>query len=146
MDAAWNNKCSALSNLDKYQEAIECCDIALSINPNFDAAWNNKCSALKKLKRYQETIVQTFSQIALNITISILNSQLRFIQSTTAIPQFLLSQNNIKMQSYVLKKHFLFLMTPLDQNFQLIDYSNQGFQMKLKNHQEYIKTQLQSYE
>lgn len=32
----------ALNCLKRYQEATECCDKALSINPNNDMAWNNK--------------------------------------------------------------------------------------------------------
>jgi len=33
---------SALRNLNKNQEAIQCLDAALQINPNNEIAWNNK--------------------------------------------------------------------------------------------------------
>ncbi|CAD8045608.1 unnamed protein product [Paramecium primaurelia] len=46
----------ALNNLNKYQEAIECYDKAISINPKNDLAWSNKGWALNSLNKYQEAI------------------------------------------------------------------------------------------
>ncbi|CAD8129465.1 unnamed protein product [Paramecium sonneborni] len=44
------------NNLKKYQEAIECYDKALLINPKNDQIWNNKGHALRNLNKYQEAI------------------------------------------------------------------------------------------
>ncbi|CAD8215553.1 unnamed protein product [Paramecium octaurelia] len=38
-----------LDKLNKYQEAIECYDKAIAINPKFDNAWNNKGSQSLKI-------------------------------------------------------------------------------------------------
>jgi tetratricopeptide (TPR) repeat protein/tRNA A-37 threonylcarbamoyl transferase component Bud32 len=53
----WNNKGVALDNLGKPQEAIECYDRALEINPRYAGAWYNKGTALDDLGKYQEAIV-----------------------------------------------------------------------------------------
>jgi len=55
---AWEmvNKGSALENLGKHQEAIECYDKALEINPRLAEAWNNKGLALDNLGKYEEAI------------------------------------------------------------------------------------------
>lgn len=55
-EASWNNDGVKLSKLGKFEEAIECYDKALEINPNFFLAWGNKGLALFNLKRYEETI------------------------------------------------------------------------------------------
>ncbi|CAD8199943.1 unnamed protein product [Paramecium octaurelia] len=52
----WNNKSFALNNLSKFSEAIECCDIAISINPKNHLALKNKGFALHKLQKYQNAI------------------------------------------------------------------------------------------
>ena len=52
----WNNKGLALHNLERYKEAIECCDKALKINPKLEAAWLNKGNALISLGRNEEAI------------------------------------------------------------------------------------------
>ena len=41
-DEIYNNKCLALINQYRFNEAIECYDKALKINPNNVKAWNNK--------------------------------------------------------------------------------------------------------
>ncbi len=53
---AWYNKGLALAKLGKYEEAIECFDKAIELNPNFAPAWNNKGVALAKLGKYEEAI------------------------------------------------------------------------------------------
>ena len=53
----WNNKGVALSRLGRYQEAIECYDNALEIDPRHVNAWDNKGLNLNSVGRYQEAIV-----------------------------------------------------------------------------------------
>jgi len=48
---AWHNKGAALQILGKYQEATECYDKALEINPNFTMAQKNKDIILNKSKK-----------------------------------------------------------------------------------------------
>jgi tetratricopeptide (TPR) repeat protein len=55
-ESSWNNDGVKLSKLGKFEEAIECYDKAIEINPNFFLAWGNKGLALSNLKRYEETI------------------------------------------------------------------------------------------
>ena len=43
-------------NLNKYEEAIECYDKAIQINPNYSNAFNIKGHALYNLNKYEETI------------------------------------------------------------------------------------------
>jgi tetratricopeptide (TPR) repeat protein len=46
---ALNNKGSALYNLGKYKEAIECYDNSLEIDPKYVDAWYNRaCSKVRK--------------------------------------------------------------------------------------------------
>jgi tetratricopeptide (TPR) repeat protein len=57
LDAAeWLSASYSLSNLNRYEEAIEACDRALTIDPNVAATWNNRGNALLNLKRYAEAI------------------------------------------------------------------------------------------
>ncbi|MBQ6628294.1 MAG: tetratricopeptide repeat protein [Methanobrevibacter sp.] len=55
-DEIYNNKCLTLINLNRFDEAIECYDKALKINPNNVKAWNNKAFALHNLNRLEEAI------------------------------------------------------------------------------------------
>lgn len=55
-DEIYNNKCLTLINLNRFNEAIECYDKALKINPNNVKAWNNKAFALHNLNRLDEAI------------------------------------------------------------------------------------------
>lgn len=55
-EASWNNDGAKLSKLGKFEEAIECYDKAIEINPNFFLAWGNKGLALFNLKRYEEAM------------------------------------------------------------------------------------------
>ncbi len=55
-DEIYNNKCLTLINLNRFNEAIECYEKALKINPNNVKAWNNKAFALHNLNRLEEAI------------------------------------------------------------------------------------------
>ena len=55
-DEIYNNKCLSLINLNRFDEAIECYDKALKINPHNFKAWNNKAFALHNLNRLDEAI------------------------------------------------------------------------------------------
>jgi tetratricopeptide (TPR) repeat protein len=46
----------ALAALGRYQQAIECYDRALAIEPAYAPVWNNKAASLSALGRYQEAI------------------------------------------------------------------------------------------
>jgi tetratricopeptide (TPR) repeat protein len=52
----WYNKGTALGELGKYEEAIECYGKALKIDPNHADAWCNKGNALDKLGKYEGAI------------------------------------------------------------------------------------------
>ena len=51
-----NNKCLALINLHRFDEAIECYEKLLKIYPNYSKGWNNKAFALHNLNRLDEAI------------------------------------------------------------------------------------------
>jgi len=52
----WNTKGIALTNSNRLQEAIQCYDKALKIDPKDAAAWFLKGAVLNKLNRYQEAL------------------------------------------------------------------------------------------
>ena len=52
----WRNKGGALYSLGKYDEAIECYDKAIQIDPDSPVVWNNKGLALNSLGKYDEAI------------------------------------------------------------------------------------------
>ena len=52
------NKCFALSNLGKNEEAIVEYDQAIELNPRYDAAHNNKGASLSALGKNEEAIVE----------------------------------------------------------------------------------------
>ncbi|MFP3206731.1 MAG: tetratricopeptide repeat protein, partial [Hydrogenobaculum sp.] len=52
----WNNKGDALRNLKRYEEALQCYDKAIQLEPNNALYWNNKGDALRNLKRYEEAL------------------------------------------------------------------------------------------
>ena len=52
----WRNKGGALYSLGKYDEAIECYDKAIKIDPDNSVVWNNKGLALNSLGKYDEAI------------------------------------------------------------------------------------------
>ncbi|CAD8166212.1 unnamed protein product [Paramecium pentaurelia] len=56
----------ALHNLNEYQEAIECYDKAISMNPKYDKAWYNKGLALNNLNKYQEAFECYDKAISIN--------------------------------------------------------------------------------
>ena len=50
----WTNKAGSLNALGRHEEAIECCDKALAIDPRDVVALNNKGNALIDMGRYEE--------------------------------------------------------------------------------------------
>ena len=52
----WSNRGVALANLGKYQQAIECFDKAIEINPNDVNIWNSKGTAFHYQSKYQQAI------------------------------------------------------------------------------------------
>jgi Flp pilus assembly protein TadD len=53
---AWGNKARSLSNLGRYNEAIECYDKAIEIDPNYVFALSGKGWALADSEKYNEAI------------------------------------------------------------------------------------------
>ena len=52
----WFNKGFSLAELGKHNEAIDCYDKVLEIDPNSVYAWNGKANALNGLGEYTEAI------------------------------------------------------------------------------------------
>ena len=52
----WRNKGGTLYFQGKYDEAIECYDKAIEIDPDSSVVWNNKGLALNALGKYEEAI------------------------------------------------------------------------------------------
>jgi tetratricopeptide (TPR) repeat protein len=52
----WNEKGNSFYKLGKYEEAIQCYDRAIEIEPNIAAVWHNKALCLQNLGRYEEDI------------------------------------------------------------------------------------------
>ncbi|CAD8058037.1 unnamed protein product [Paramecium primaurelia] len=57
----------ALRKLNKCQEAIECYDKAISINPKYDKAWYNKGYVLHQLQKYNDAISCYDQALSINI-------------------------------------------------------------------------------
>ncbi|CAK60700.1 unnamed protein product, partial (macronuclear) [Paramecium tetraurelia] len=57
---------AALKNQNKYTEAIECYEQAISIIPSNDSAWNNKGSILNDLNKYLEALECYDKAISIN--------------------------------------------------------------------------------
>jgi len=53
---AWAAKADILYFQKEYAAPLECCDIALRLNPDNALAWNTKGNALYRLDRYEEAI------------------------------------------------------------------------------------------
>ena len=51
---AWVNKGYSLAELKRHGEAIECCNVAIRLNPEDSDAWVNKGRSLKELGRDDE--------------------------------------------------------------------------------------------
>ncbi|MEM2900606.1 MAG: tetratricopeptide repeat protein, partial [Thermoplasmata archaeon] len=49
-------KGTALYNLERYEEALECYDKAIELKPDSEEAWNNKGNTLRKLGKNKEAI------------------------------------------------------------------------------------------
>ncbi|MGD9779610.1 tetratricopeptide repeat protein, partial [Methanomethylovorans sp.] len=53
---AWDQKGYALNALGRYEEALQACDKAIEIDPNYLYAWSHKGFALYGLGRYDEAL------------------------------------------------------------------------------------------
>jgi tetratricopeptide (TPR) repeat protein len=56
-DYSWNGKGYALSNLRKFEQAIECYDKALDLNSKYADAWDGKGYALSRTGKIEDAIV-----------------------------------------------------------------------------------------
>ncbi|HEY2923151.1 MAG TPA: protein kinase family protein [Candidatus Binatia bacterium] len=52
----WSNKGASLSNLRRHEEALDCYEHALGLDPQLKEAWNNKGSVLRSMQQYPEAI------------------------------------------------------------------------------------------
>ena len=52
----WDNKGKSLNKIEKYDEAIQCYDKAIEINPVYSSALEGKVSALNNLGRSEESL------------------------------------------------------------------------------------------
>ncbi|MEE9116681.1 MAG: tetratricopeptide repeat protein [Thermoplasmata archaeon] len=55
-DLPWYSKGAALTILGRYDEALECIDAALKINPENEIAWVNRGTALSRLGKHKEAL------------------------------------------------------------------------------------------
>ena len=54
--AALSNKAAALSLMGQFQEALDLCDQAIEINPQYALAWSAKGDALAGLGKFDESV------------------------------------------------------------------------------------------
>ena len=59
-------KCAELERLGRHEEALQCYNKAIELNPNYDAAWNNKGNTLENLGRREEALQCYNKAIELN--------------------------------------------------------------------------------
>ena len=52
----WNNKGTTLLNLERYEDAIYCYDIVISLNSHLANTYYNKGVALANIERYEDAI------------------------------------------------------------------------------------------
>jgi serine/threonine protein kinase len=52
----WSNKGASLSNLRRHEEALDCYEHALGLDPQLKEAWNNKGSVLRSMQQYREAL------------------------------------------------------------------------------------------
>ena len=52
----WNEIGFSLNNAEKHEEAIECYNNALKLEPIFPEAWNNKVRSLRKINKFDEAM------------------------------------------------------------------------------------------
>lgn len=61
----WLEKGRCLHNLDRYEEALECYDRAIELDPNYHPAWALRGNVLNNLDRYEEALASFDRAIAL---------------------------------------------------------------------------------
>ncbi|CAD8148198.1 unnamed protein product [Paramecium pentaurelia] len=71
----WLNKGNSLKRLNKYEDAIECFDKVISINPKNESAWNSKGLLLHKLKNFKDAIQSYDMSLSIRIQPSILKQK-----------------------------------------------------------------------
>ena len=86
---SWNLKGIILNRLGRYEEAINCFDVALNINPENYYAWANKGDVLYEQGNYEEAIKFYNSAIAINPTYTY-----AYLQKNNALSAFLILQSN----------------------------------------------------
>ena len=52
----FTNKAIALRALNRLEEALQSCDEALALNPNYSPAWNTKANTLGKMQRFADAL------------------------------------------------------------------------------------------
>jgi len=52
----WNDKCVELCSHGRYDEALQACNKAIELRPDYAIAWGNKGSTLHRLGRYDEAL------------------------------------------------------------------------------------------
>eukprot|EP01120_Amphizonella_sp_Union-15-10_P016457 TRINITY_DN8705_c0_g1_i4.p1 TRINITY_DN8705_c0_g1~~TRINITY_DN8705_c0_g1_i4.p1 ORF type:complete len:313 (+),score=50.79 TRINITY_DN8705_c0_g1_i4:101-1039(+) len=55
-ELTWYNKGCSLRDLKRYDEELECYDMALIINPSSNHAWNNRAAVLNRKGKYSEAL------------------------------------------------------------------------------------------
>jgi tetratricopeptide (TPR) repeat protein len=62
-DVTLYNKGESLAGLKKYEDAIECFNKAIEIDPKYKTAWNNKGNVLNELNRHDDA-VECYNKVA----------------------------------------------------------------------------------
>ena len=54
--ADWVTKGNGFLGSKKYEDALECFDRAIEIDPDYEGAWNNKGTTLSRMGKYEDAI------------------------------------------------------------------------------------------